>query len=113
MAEFAFVSVDTGKIGDFLIKSQEASVEFKAIKEEFNRINQDILNAWKGVGKTAYNTESSSILEKIGSVDDVLTAINETMADIRTTYSDFDEQLAQAIVEMMEQNEEGGSESNG
>ena len=62
----------------------------------FGRINSDLLGAWKGSGANAYKHETDHILEKIGSIEDVLNAINESaVKDIRSTYSETDEQLGE------------------
>lgn len=96
MSESAFVSADTTKIAEFEKQSAEVIREFTAIKDEFGRINSDLLGAWKGSGANAYKYETDHILEKIGSVEDVLNAINESVVkDIRSTYSEVDEQLGE------------------
>ena len=44
----------------------------------------------------AYSTEIAHILEKIGSVEDVLKAINESaVKDIRDSYSQVDDELGE------------------
>ena len=96
MSENAFVSADTTKIAEFEKQSEEVIREFAAIKDEFSRINGELLGAWKGSGANAYKYETDHILEKIGSVEDVLNAINESaVKDIRSTYSEADEQLGE------------------
>lgn len=96
MSESAFKSADTTKIAEFERQSAEVIREFTAIKDEFGRINGDLLGAWKGAGANAYKYETDHILEKIGSVEDVLNAINESaVKDIRNTYSEIDEQLGE------------------
>ncbi len=91
-----FVSADTSKIADFETQSAEAIKEFADIKEEFNRINRDLLSAWKGAGANAYQYETDHILEKIGSVEDVLKAINEgAVKNIRENYDKVDEELGE------------------
>lgn len=96
MGDNAFKSADTTKIAEFERQSAEVISEFTAIKEEFGRINGTLLGAWKGSGANAYKYETDHILEKIGSVEDVLNAINEsTVKDIRSTYSEVDEQLGE------------------
>lgn len=96
MSESAFKSADTTKIAEFERQSAEVIREFAAIKEEFGRINSALLSAWKGSGANAYKYETDHILEKIGSVEDVLNAINESaVKDIRSTYSEADEQLGE------------------
>lgn len=96
MADSAFVSADTIKIGEFEKESAEVIKEFDDIKREFERINRDLINSWKGVGADAYKYETDHILEKIGSVKDVLDAINEsTVKGIRETYSQFDEEMGE------------------
>lgn len=96
MSDSAFKSADTTKIAEFERQSAEVISEFAAIKEEFGRINGTLLSAWKGSGANAYKYETDHILEKIGSVEDVLNAINESaVKDIRSTYSEADEQLGE------------------
>lgn len=96
MSESAFISADTTKIAEFERKSQEAAKEFAKIKEEFGKINSELLGAWKGAAANAYKYETDHILEKIQSVDDVLKAINEgAMKSIRETYSQADEELGE------------------
>lgn len=91
-----FVSADTSKIADFETQSAEAIKEFADIKAEFNRINRDLLSAWKGTGANAYQYETDHILEKIGSVEDVLKAINEgAVKNIRENYDKVDEELGE------------------
>lgn len=96
MSTGGFVSADTTKIADFEKQSAEVITEFAAIRDEFKRINADLLSAWKGAGANAYKYETDHILEKIGSVEDVLKSINESaVKDIRSAYSDADEQLGE------------------
>lgn len=96
MSDSAFKSADTTKIADFEKKSADVIREFTAIKEDFDRINSELLGAWKGSGANAYKYETDHIFEKIGSVEDVLNAINESaVKDIRNTYSEADEQLGE------------------
>ena len=96
MSDSAFQSADTTKIAEFERQSAEVISEFTAIKEEFGRINGALLGARKGSGAKAYKFETDHILEKIGSVEDVLNAINESaVKDIRSTYSEADEQLGE------------------
>ena len=91
-----FVSADTTKIANFEKQSAEVITEFATIKNEFNRINKELLASWKGVGADAYSTEIAHILEKIGSVEDVLKAINESaVKDIRDSYSQVDDELGE------------------
>ncbi len=91
-----FVSADTTKIAEFEKQGKEAIKEFNKIKEEFGRINGDLLAVYKGVGADAYKYETDNILEKIGSVKDVLNAITESMSGIRSTYSEFDDELGES-----------------
>ncbi|MBE6860606.1 MAG: hypothetical protein IKL31_10945 [Ruminococcus sp.] len=94
MSDASFVSADTNKIAEFEEKSPEVISEFDAIKQEFKRINSELLSTWEGAGANAYKYETDNILEKVGSVEDVLKAINESVVkDIRSTYSSFDEEM--------------------
>lgn len=96
MADGGFVSADTQKIAEFESQSAEAIEEFSNIKKEFKRINSTLLSVWKGVGADAYKYETDNILEKIGSVETVLNAINESaVKDIRSTYSQFDDEMGE------------------
>ena len=87
-----FVSADTTKIAEFEKQGKEAIKEFNKIKEEYG----DLLAVYKGVGADAYKYETDNILEKIGSVEDVLNAITESMSGIRSTYSEFDDELGES-----------------
>ena len=96
MSNAEFKSADTSKIAKFQEESKKACAEFKAIKKEFQRINKESLSGWKGVGADAYKYETDHILEKIGSVDDVLEMINNSaVKDIRDNYSKLDDDLAE------------------
>lgn len=96
MSSAKFVSADTSKIAEFEKKSKDVIKEFDDIKKEFSRINKDLLSGWKGEGADAYKYETDHILEKIGSIDDVLDAINNSaVKDIRANYSQLDEDLAE------------------
>lgn len=91
-----FVSADTTKIAAFQKESAEACKEFSAIRKEFAAINKKILSVWKGIGADAYKYETDNILEKIGSIDDVLDEINNSaVKDIKEQYSKCDEELAE------------------
>lgn len=96
MADNQFVSADTTKIADFERDSAEVIKEFAEIKKEFVRINSELLSTWKGVGADAYKYETDHILEKIGSLEDVLNAINQSaFQGIRSTYSEMDDELGE------------------
>lgn len=96
MSSAKFNSADTSKIAQFEKDSKKACDEFKAIKKEFQRINKELLSGWKGVGADAYKYETDHILEKIGSIEDVLEAINNSaVKDIRQQYSKLDDDLAE------------------
>lgn len=96
MSNAEFKSADTNKIAKFQEESKKACAEFKAIKKEFQHINKELLSGWKGVGADAYKYETDHILEKIGSVDDVLEMINNSaVKDIRDNYSKLDDDLAE------------------
>ncbi len=94
MSDSKFVYADITKIANFIEKSDEISQEFSDIKKEFKRINEELLKVWKGEGADAYKYETDHILEKIGSIDDVLDALNTSVfADIRDNYSSVDDEL--------------------
>lgn len=96
MGNSQFVSADTSKITEFEKQSAEAIKEFADIKSEFKRINQNLLSSWKGAGANAYKNETDHILEKIGSVEDVLKTINEgAVKSIYDSYSNLDEELGE------------------
>ena len=96
MGKSQFVSADTAKIAEFEKQSAEAIKEFADIKSEFQRINRDLLSSWKGAGANAYKYETDHILEKIGSVEDALNAINEgAVKNIHENYSSLDEELGE------------------
>lgn len=89
-----FHSVDLVKVGTFIDRSPGIIREFEEIKTEFNRINQTLLDKWDGEGSDAYQTESESILQKIGDLGDVLeTLTTGAVSDLRQSYSDFDEEM--------------------
>ena len=96
MSSAKFNSADTSKIAKFEEDSKKACAEFKAIQREFKRINKDLLSGWKGVGADAYKYETDHILEKIGSIDDVLDALNNSaVKDLRENDSKLDEDFAE------------------
>lgn len=96
MADSAFVSADIEKLIRFEKDSQEAIKEFNAIKTEFGNINSTLLRSWKGEGADAYKSEADHILEKIGGIEDVLTAINEgAVRAVKENYMKLDEELGE------------------
>jgi len=94
MANSAFVSADITKFDKFIRESAEAVEEFDAIKQKFGDINTELLKQWRGDGADAYKAETDAILEKIGSVKDVVDSINEAVNDIKSNYDALDEDLA-------------------
>ncbi len=101
-----FVSADTTKIAEFETQSAEAVKEFNSIKEEFRRINSDLLTLYRGVGADAYKDEADNILEKIQDIAGTLSEISESMKCIRSTYSELDEQLAEYNRSLIQSQEE-------
>ncbi|MDR2492233.1 MAG: hypothetical protein LBD25_02050 [Coriobacteriales bacterium] len=93
MADSAFVSADIGKIEKFISESSSAVTEFNAIKDKFGSINSTLVSKWKGVGADSYKHETDHILEKIGSVKDVLDAISTSVTDIKENYTALDTAL--------------------
>lgn len=92
----AFIEADIEKLENFVSQSAEAISEFKAIKEKFNQINSELLVSWKGNGADAYKKETDHILEKIGSLKEVLDTINEDiLKDVIETYNQLDSDLAE------------------
>ncbi len=96
MESVEFVSADIDKLVQFEKDSADAVKEFNAIKKEFESINTTLLNNWQGVGAEAYKKETDHILEKIGSIEDVLKTINEgVIKDIKDNYLKLDEELGE------------------
>ena len=96
MADAQFVSADIDKISIFESKSQEAITEFDAIKTKFGEINNTLLAKWIGDGANEYKIETDHILEKIGSIKDILDAINNgAVKDIKEYYLQLDEELGE------------------
>ena len=96
MSNAEFVSADIEKWERFENESHEAVNEFISIKEEFDRINNTLLNSWQGMGANAYRSETAHILEKIGGIEDVLKSINESVIkDIRDAYNNLDNELGE------------------
>ena len=94
MADAAFVSADIDKIAQFEEKSQQAIAEFDEIKAKFDEINATLLGQWKGEGADAYKLETDHILEKIGSIKDILDGINNgVVKDVKDNYLSLDEEL--------------------
>lgn len=96
MAESNVVNIrcaDVGKLEKFESDSNDAIKEFNRIKTKFKDINDTLLTKWKGAGADQYKTEVDHILEKIGSVSEVLEAINESVKSIKDTYNQIDEDL--------------------
>lgn len=85
---------DITKLEKFESDSQDAIKEFKRIKDKFKDINDTLLGKWKGAGADQYKNEVDNILEKIGSVEEVLNAINDSVKGIRDTYNQVDSDLA-------------------
>lgn len=85
---------DIGKLIQFEEDSKDAVEEFKRIKNKFKDINNTLLSKWKGAGATSYKSETDHILEKIGSLSDVLDAINNgVLKDTKEAYLKMDEEL--------------------
>ena len=70
---------DIEKLVQFEKDSQEAIKEFDRIKGEFKTINDTLLTKWQGAGADQYKKEVDHILENIGSVAEVLDAINNSV----------------------------------
>ena len=89
-----FVKADIGKLESFITDSAEAIKEFGDIRKEFERINKDLLDNWKGSGKSSYKDVSDHILEKVGGIQDVLNTINDTVVkDLVAQYNQIDKEL--------------------
>lgn len=92
----AFIEADIEKLENFVSQSAEAVSEFKSIKEKFNQINSELLVSWKGNGADAYKKETDHILEKIGSLKEILDTINEDiLSDVIEIYNQLDSDLAE------------------
>lgn len=86
---------DIEKLVQFEADSQDAITEFERIKTKFKEINETLLSNWKGAGADQYKKEVDNILEKIGSVAEVLDAINNgVVKSAKDAYLQLDEDLA-------------------
>lgn len=90
-----FISADIEKISQFEKKSQEAIAEFDNIKSKFEEINATLLRKWAGEGADSYKDETDHILEKIGSIKDILDGINGIVKDIKDNYLKLDQELGE------------------
>ena len=96
MANTAFVSADIEKLVQFEKDSADAIKEFNAIKSKFEKVNDTLLKNWDGEGAEAFQYETDHILEKIGSIEDVLKTLNEgVIKDIKDAYLKLDDELAE------------------
>ena len=73
---------DIEKLVQFEKDSQVAKTDFDNIIKEFKRINEALLGKWQGAGANQYRKEVEHILEKIGSVGEVLDAYLQLDADL-------------------------------
>lgn len=86
---------DIEKLVQFEKDSQVAKTDFDNIIKEFKRINEALLGKWQGAAANQYRKEVEHILEKIGSVGEVLDAINEgAVKSARDAYLQLDADLA-------------------
>lgn len=86
---------DIEKLVQFETDSQDAITEFERIKSKFKEINDTLLSKWQGAGANQYKKEIDNILEKIGSVADVLDAINNgVVKSAKDAYLQLDADLA-------------------
>ncbi|MDE7389851.1 MAG: hypothetical protein K2M82_02790 [Lachnospiraceae bacterium] len=86
---------DIEKLVQFETDSQDAITEFERIKSKFKEINDTLLSKWQGAGANQYKKEVDNILEKIGSVADVLDAINNgVVKSAKDAYLQLDADLA-------------------
>lgn len=91
-----FVRADLRKFETFLSESEEAIKEFSDIRDEFDRINDTLLDNWDGAGKAAYKKVADHITEKVGGIKDVLDTINNLVVkDIIDQYNTIDNDLAE------------------
>lgn len=95
MAKNNIRCADIGKLEQFESDSKEAIEEFERIKNKFNEINTTLLAKWKGAGADQYRNEVNNILEKIGSVAEVLNSINnDVLKGVKDAYNKLDADLA-------------------
>lgn len=86
---------DIEKLVQFEKDSQTAKTDFDNIIKRFKKINETLLGKWQGAGANQYRKEVEHILEKIGSVGEVLDAINEgAIKSARDAYLQLDDDLA-------------------
>lgn len=86
---------DIGKLEQFETDSKDAIAEFDRIKRRFKEINDTLLSKWQGAGANQYKKEVDNILEKIGSIADVLDAINNgVIKSAKDAYLQLDSDLA-------------------
>lgn len=86
---------DIEKLVQFKKDSQDAKTEFDRIMKTFKDINDTLLSKWQGAGANQYKKEVDHILEKIGSLGEVLDAINEgAVKSARDAYLQLDADLA-------------------
>ncbi len=85
---------DIEKLVQFEKDSQDAITEFNRIKDTFKTTNDTLLSNWKGAGADQYKTEVDHIFEKIGSVAEVLDAINNSVVkSVKDSYLQLDADL--------------------
>lgn len=86
---------DIEKLVQFEKDSQTAKIKFDEIKKKFKDINDALLSKWQGAGANQYKKEVDHILEKIGSLGEVLDAINNgAVKSAREAYLQLDADLA-------------------
>ena len=86
---------DIEKLVQFETDSKDAIAKFDEIKRRFKEINDTLLSKWQGAGANQYKKEVDNILEKIGSVADVLDAINNgVLKSVKDAYLQLDSDLA-------------------
>ncbi len=91
-----FKRVDIAKLESFVTESAEAITEFSKIREEFNRINNTLMQNWDGMGKSAFSEVAQYITEKVGDIQGILTEINENvLKDLIEQYNAVDRDLAE------------------
>lgn len=85
---------DIEKLVQFEQDSQDAKTEFDRIMKAFKDINDTLLSKWQGAGADQYKNEVDHILEKIGSLGEVLDAINDgAVKSARDAYLQVDADL--------------------
>lgn len=93
--EMNFEAIDLAEVRELSSRVKECIEEFDEIKNEFGRINEELLKDWKGFGADAYEFDTSNILEKIGNLAVSMKTLGDFYDAIIKSYSEVDETLAE------------------